>query len=74
MSSSDVEAMERAYAAGDHATARAKAHELLARPTEAQALTRAQAVLRETSVDWFLTVVGTLGLGLTAWLVYNYVL
>jgi hypothetical protein len=67
----NLERLERAYAAGDHRTARSLARTLRADPSpDTQA--RAQKVLRETDVDWFLPIVGLLGLGLTAWLVYNY--
>lgn len=83
------EAMERAYASGDHETAsRLAAHIVssLARPSareragevevesESACVERAQAVLAQTAPDRFLSIIGALGLGLTAWLVYNYVL
>jgi hypothetical protein len=62
--------MERAYAAGNHARARELARGQLA--SGADEKQRAERVLTETEVDWFLPAVAALGLGLTAWLVYNY--
>jgi hypothetical protein len=72
--STDPDAMDRAYAVGDQA----HAHDLaLARardPGDAERAERARRVLGATYTDPFLSVVGVLGLGLTAWLVYKYVL
>jgi hypothetical protein len=81
------DALERAYALGDHQTAVKLATRIvssLAGPTahvddvelESQSVCveRARAVLIETRPDRFLSIIGALGLGLTAWLVYNYVL
>lgn len=66
------DALERAYQAGDHHTARALARRILAQPAEPALTTRAREVLAQTEPDPFLSLVGALGLGLTAWLVYNY--
>jgi hypothetical protein len=75
------EELELAYAVGDHKTARAIAKRLLhgaaaeRQSGGADELTeRARQVLNETEPDPFLAVVGALGLGVMAWLVYNYVL
>lgn len=65
--------LEATYARGDHLRARAIARALLAAPhVEADAI-RARAILTYTSPDRFLSWMGAVGLGLTAWLVYNYV-
>jgi hypothetical protein len=61
--------LEQAYAAGDHRRARALARSRLESGRETE---RARQVLRETEIDWFLPAIAALGLGLTAWLVYNY--
>ena len=74
MSTADAEAMERAYAVGDHAAANETARALLTQSGVPEDQARARAIIEETAPDWFLTVVGALGLGLMAWLVYNYVL
>lgn len=67
------ERLERAYEAGDHRTARALAQQLVAESHDAELAARARAILAATTPDPFLTVIGVLGLGLTAWLVYNFV-
>ena len=41
---------------------------------DADARLAAEALLQRTEPDAFLLVVGMLGLGLTVWLVYNYIL
>lgn len=66
------EQLERAYAAGDHARARALSRRVLAEARYASQHGRAREVLAATEIDWFLPGVGLLGLGLVAWLVYNY--
>jgi hypothetical protein len=67
--------LDAAYQVGDHRTARALAQQILRdRPDDVELAQRARQVLRETEPDSFLAAVGALGLGLTAWLVYNYVL
>jgi transposase len=69
------DAIEQAYERGDHRAARAHAAQVLAEATDAAACReRAAAILDYTSPDRFLALVGALGLGLVAWLVYNYVL
>ena len=72
------DALERAYAAGDHHSSTALASRILAgelaAETEPACVERARTLLEQTRPDPFLTVVGALGLGLVAWLVYNYVL
>lgn len=68
------EQLERCYEAGDHRRARALAQALLQSGVEPELAERARRVLRATEPDPFLTLVGALGLGLFAWLVYNYVL
>lgn len=65
-------ALEQAYAIGDHRAARAIAQRLLSASDDPQQVARARAVLAGTAPDPFLAVVGALGLGLVAWLVYNY--
>jgi hypothetical protein len=67
-------ALERAYQVGNHAEARRLASELAGDSTDAPSQERARFVLFATDRDWFLSAVGALGLGLTAWLVYKYVL
>lgn len=80
--------LERAYAAGDHRTARRLAHEILqtsdaplagdgereGAAARASCSARAQRVLAETTPDFFLPGIGAAGLGLVTWLVYNYML
>lgn len=74
--------MERAYARGDHHTARMRAHELAAvvsrgpgAPSEqAELAVAAHTMLRRTAPDIFLMLVGALGLGAMVWLFYAYVL
>jgi hypothetical protein len=66
--------LEQAYASGDHRTARALATAILRDATDPEQLTRARTILANTTPDPFLALVGALGLGLVAWLVYNYVL
>lgn len=70
------DALERAYAFGDHKTASTLAADIVAGNVESEpeCRERAQAVLAQTRPDPFLALIGALGLGLTAWLVYNYVL
>ena len=65
--------LEAAYARGDHRLARAIAHAILAAPNDPADAERARTILAYTTPDRFLSWVGTVGLGLTAWLVYNYV-
>ena len=67
------ERMDEAYARGDHRAARAMAHEILASASEGDDAARARTILVYTTPDRFLSWVGALGLGRTAWLVYNYV-
>ncbi len=71
------ERLERAYAIGDQRTARALARGILRGAGDERgdlALeARAREVLMLTAPDPFLGLVGLLGLGLMAWLVYNYV-
>jgi hypothetical protein len=72
-----AEGMQHAYERGDHRRARELAKQIAAGerlPGEDEAHASAEALLARTQPDAFLLVVGTLGLGLTAWLVYNYVL
>jgi hypothetical protein len=68
--------MEHAYERGDQRTARQLALEIKALTGEPEdpAQVSAEALLQRTQPDAFLLVVGLLGLGLTVWLVYNYVL
>jgi len=81
--------LERAYAFGDHQTASTLAARIVssvagprarldagevAVESEPACVERAEAVLAQTRPDRFLSIIGALGLGLTAWLVYNYVL
>lgn len=66
--------LERCYEAGHHRRARALAQEILQSDPEPELADRARRVLQATEPDPFLTLVGALGLGLLAWLVYNYVL
>jgi hypothetical protein len=68
------ELLERAYERGDHRTAVARARHLLAHATDPGDQERARNILAQTAPDPFLAYVGALGLGLTTWLVYNYVL
>jgi hypothetical protein len=68
------EAMERAYAVGDHERAHDLAVAVLANPGTPERAARARLVLGAMLTDPFLAVVGVLGLGLTVWLVYKYVL
>jgi hypothetical protein len=63
--------MQRAYALGDHHAARALARQALS-ANEADA--QAARILAHTEPDPFITWVALAGLGLTAWLVYNYAL
>ena len=67
------ERMDDAYARGDHRSARALAHAILAESSDGDDAARARAILAYTTPDRFLSWLGALGLGLTAWLVYNYV-
>lgn len=67
--------MEHAYSRGDPREARALAQQIKDHPDADQpAQVLADALLQRTHPDAFLLVVGMLGLGLTVWLVYNYVL
>jgi hypothetical protein len=67
------ERFERAYAAGDHRVARAEASAIVrAGQADETRMARARKVLRDTEVDWFLPALGLVGLGVLAWLVYNY--
>jgi hypothetical protein len=69
----DPDDMDRAYAVGDHE----HAHDLAlsaASDADPERAARARRILGATFVDPFLSLVGLLGLGLTAWLVYKYVL
>jgi hypothetical protein len=50
------------------------AQEITRSSSDPVAQERARFILRATERDWLLTAVGVLGLGLTAWLVYKYVL
>ena len=68
------QALEQAYASGDHRTARAMAQRILGTSADPEQVARARALLAATAADPFLSLVGALGLGLVAWLVYNYVL
>ena len=69
---SDRGAMLDALAQGDHASARVRAKALLRGASSADDREVAQRVLVQTRPDPFLSYVGLLGLGLIAWLVYNY--
>jgi len=80
--------LDHAYALGDHRTASALAARIvsgelassLARggtarfDTDTACGERARVILEQTKPDRFLSIIGALGLGLVAWLVYNYVL
>jgi hypothetical protein len=68
--------LDRAYALGDHGTASALAARIVSGQlvTDEACKERAQAILEQTKPDRFLSIIGALGLGLVAWLVYNYVL
>ena len=70
----DRGALEHAFAVGNHEEARRLAQEITRSSSDPVAQERARFILRATEGDWFLTAVGVLGLGLTAWLVYKYVL
>jgi hypothetical protein len=72
--SNDRGALEHAFAVGNHAEARRLAREIAQSSGDPLAQERARFILRATERDWFLSAVGVLGLGLTAWLVYKYVL
>jgi hypothetical protein len=65
--------MHDAYARGDHRTARALAQELSG-GADLQAQRAAQAVLAQTQPDRIIEAFALLGLGVVAWLVYNYIL
>jgi hypothetical protein len=69
--------LERAYSLGDHRTASALASRIVAGELAADSapacVERARTILAQTRPDPFLSIVGALGLGLVAWLVYNYV-
>lgn len=66
-------ALNSAYARGDHALARRLAKGLTA-STDAAEASRAAQVLAQTEPDPFIYVVAIVGLGLVAYLVYNYIL
>ena len=68
--------MEHAYERGDQRTARGLAQQIKSLPSEADEPSRAsaEALLQRTQPDAFLLMIGLLGLGLTVWLVYNYLL
>jgi hypothetical protein len=66
--------LEQAYASGDHRTARSLASATLRDTADPEQLALARTILANTAPDPFLALVGALGLGLVAWLVYNYVL
>lgn len=71
--------MQRAHGRGNLREARVQAKELLAHtnaadPTTEEERAAAEAMMRRLEPDAFLLVVGALGLGLTVWLVYNYML
>lgn len=68
--------MEHAYERGDQRTAHQLALEIKAQSSEPDdpAQSSADALLQRTQPDAFLLLVGLLGLGLTVWLVYNYLL
>lgn len=65
--------MQAAYARGDHQAARALARTLLT-SDDGEAQHAARNVLIQTEPDRIIEAVALLGLGLTAFLVYNYVL
>lgn len=65
--------MQAAYARGDHQAARALARTLLT-SDDAELPHQARNVLIQTEPDRIIDVVALLGLGLVAFLVYNYVL
>lgn len=68
--------LDHAYAVGDHRTACALAARIVSGELAADdaCRERARVILAETKPDPFLAIIGALGLGLVAWLVYNYVL
>ncbi|MDB4985181.1 MAG: hypothetical protein JWN04_359 [Myxococcaceae bacterium] len=76
------DALEQAYAAGDHRRARTIARRIVQEASgaavepglDAERVARARDILVYTEPDFFLAWVGALGLGLVAWLVYNYLL
>ncbi len=70
----DRGALEHAYAVGNHAEARRLARQIADNSGDPPAQERARFIVAATERDGFLTAVGVLGLGLTAWLVYKYVL
>ncbi len=65
--------MKSAYARGDHQRARSLAQALLA-SDEAEAQQAATDVLKKTEPDRIIEAFALLGLGVIAFLVYNYVL
>ena len=65
--------MQDAYARGDHRTARALAQGLSGRD-DPEAQRAALEVLEQTQPDRIIEAFALLGLGVVAWLVYNYVL
>ncbi|MDB4976367.1 MAG: hypothetical protein JWN48_4708 [Myxococcaceae bacterium] len=70
--------LEQAYQAGDHKRARMLARRILRETSAAERngeqAAQAERILACTQPDLFLALVGALGLGLVAWLVYNYML
>jgi len=68
--------LDHAYALGDHRTASALAARIVSGElaTDTACRERARVILEQTKPDRFLSIIGALGLGLVAWLVYNYVL
>jgi hypothetical protein len=68
-----LETLEHAYRVGDHRTARALARRVLSESADPALQERARTILAQTEPDRFLPAIGALGLGLVAWLVYNYV-
>ena len=69
-----LEQANAAYARGDHRVTRELARRIVSEQRDPEQVTRARQLLAYTEPDLFLAVVGALGLGLVAWLVYNYVL
>jgi hypothetical protein len=72
--STDADAMDDAYAVGDHEHAHDLALAAQADASNPGRAERARLILGATHLDLFLSWIGLLGLGLTAWLVYKYVL
>ena len=66
--------LELAYARGDHRLARTLARRAVSDSATGDRADRARFIIEATEPDLFLAWVGAAGLGLVAWLVYNYVL